>query len=289
MLRSPAAHAIRRGTASQPHEHFVRWQRERAVETERVRELAEAGVTSGAAYVRPGDDAPTHPMRSTGVLVPVEGLRAHRKRRAEESEQEEAMLSAEPPAASLAVSHAVPQMPMLQSVVAVSRSSVELVADVLARAGDDSDGAARLVEQQATLVSAAGLARVALTELGDAASRYVGTEVAVTCTGAATSVGASSLDAVADARAAVVAARKKRPRNVAAIALPLAPADAPDKVASVVMRLRVQQGVFPAWQQFVSEKPADWLSSAGGAPTFEMTWEFIRIYRGIKQLFDRVW
>ena len=158
--------------------------------------------------VRPGDDAPTHPMRSTGVLVPVEGLRAHRKRRAEESEQEEAMLSAEPPAASLAVSHAVPQMPMLQSVVAVSRSSAELVADVLARAGDDSDGAARLVEQQATLVSAAGLARVALTGLGDAASRYVGTEVAVTCTGAATSVGASSLDAVADARAAVVAARK---------------------------------------------------------------------------------
>ena len=118
-----------------------------------------------------------------------------------------------------------------------------------------------MVEQQATPVSAAGPARVALT---------------------------GSLDAVADARAAVVAARKKRPRNVAAIALPLAPADAPDKVASVVMRLRVQQGVFPAWQQFVSEKPADWLSSAGGAPTFEMTWEFIRIYRGIKQLFDRV-
>ena len=228
----------------------------------RLRELAEAGVTSGAAYVRPGDDAPTHPMRSTGVLVPVEGLRAQRKRRAEESEQEEAMLSAEPPAASSAVSHAAPQMPMLQSVVVVSRSSAELVADVLARAGNDSDGAARLVEQQATPVSAAGPARVALT---------------------------GSLDAVADARATVVAARKKRPRNVAAIALPLAPADAPDKVASVVMRLRVQQGVFPAWQQFVSEKPADWLSSAGGAPTFEMTWEFIRIYRGIKQLFDRVW
>ena len=147
MLRSPAAHAIRRGTASQPHEHFVRWQRERAVETERVRELAEAGVTSGAAYVRPGDDAPTHPMRSTGVLVPVEGLRAQRKRRAEESEQEEATLSAEPSAASSAVSHAAPQMPMLQSVVVVSRSSAELVADVLARAGNDSDGATRLVEQ----------------------------------------------------------------------------------------------------------------------------------------------
>ena len=63
-------HGVRRGTASQPHEHFVRWQRERAVENERLRELAEAGVTSGAgsgaAYVRPGDDAPMHPMRSTG-------------------------------------------------------------------------------------------------------------------------------------------------------------------------------------------------------------------------------
>jgi len=86
-----------------PHEHFVRWQRERAVETERLRELAGAGVTSGAAYVRPGHDAPTHPMRGTGVLVPVEGLRAQRKCRAEESEQEEATLSAEPPGLSVFV------------------------------------------------------------------------------------------------------------------------------------------------------------------------------------------
>ena len=47
-------------------------------------------MTSGAEYVRPGDDAPMHPMRSTGVRVPVKGLRAQRKRWAEESKQEEA-------------------------------------------------------------------------------------------------------------------------------------------------------------------------------------------------------
>ena len=91
MLRSPAVHAVQCGTASQPHENFVRWQCERAVEKERLRELAEAGATSGAAYVRPGDDALMHPMRSTGVLVPVECLRAQRKRRAQDSEQADAM------------------------------------------------------------------------------------------------------------------------------------------------------------------------------------------------------
>ena len=53
MLRSPAAHAIRRGTASQPHENFVRWQRERAVETERVRELAEAAIADEPRCYKP--------------------------------------------------------------------------------------------------------------------------------------------------------------------------------------------------------------------------------------------
>jgi len=225
-----------------------------------------------------------HPMRSTGVLVPVECLRAQRKRRAQDSEQADAMPLVEPFAASPVVWHAAPQTPPWQSDAAVPRSAAELAADVLARAGDDGDAAARFVAQQATLVTAAGLARVGLAGLGDAVAVCAATSC--TSTGGTVSAGAASSDAVADARAAVSAARKKRPRNEAAIALPLAPADAPDKVASVSMRLGVQTGVYAAWKLFVAEKPASWLVTfanslvserpADRLAAFESAWEFVR-------------
>ena len=46
------------------------------------------------------------------------------------------------------------------------------------------------------------------------------------------------------ARAAVASARRARPRLEQAIGLPVAPADAPDKVASVPVRLNDQHGPY---------------------------------------------
>ena len=86
-------------------------------------------------------------------------------------------MSAELSAASSADCYAAPRTPPSQSEVAVPRSSAVLAADVLARVGDDGDAAARLVEQQATLVSPAGSACLGHAGLGDAASRCAGMSV----------------------------------------------------------------------------------------------------------------
>ena len=59
MLRSPAVHAVQCGTASQPHENFVRWQCERAVEKERLRELAEGRRQAQRVELRTFDRAMT--------------------------------------------------------------------------------------------------------------------------------------------------------------------------------------------------------------------------------------
>ena len=66
-----------------------------------------------------------------------------------------------------------------------------------------------------------------------------------------------AVDELAALAAEAAAAKRRRIRNVAAIALPLAPADGPEQVAGVGIRLRVQQ-MHKAWNVFVSgSSPVD--------------------------------
>ena len=83
-------------------------------------------------------------------------------------------------------------------------------------------------------------------------------------------------------------------RYDAAVALPLASAQSPDKVASTAIRMRVR-AVVTAWTVFLEGKPDGWLrevaaqgevaqggAATGGAPVqswevhFEQVWEFVR-------------
>ena len=100
MLRSPAAVALARldgerpsvsTTAEEPAERLRRWHRDQAAEKERRAALVAAGVSNGALFDRPGDDAMMSRMSSTGVLVPVDKLGAVRKRHVELSDGVDAM------------------------------------------------------------------------------------------------------------------------------------------------------------------------------------------------------
>ena len=175
--------------ARDPAEKFRLLHRDRAAEKDSRGLLVAAGVESGVAYERPGDAVRLNVTYRTGVLVPVEGLRALQKRKASRP-------------------LAVP-----------------------ADAGNASEAGAA-VEPEAPVDELAALA------------------------------------------AQAAAAKRRRIRNAAAIALPLAPADAPDKVAGVGTRLRVQQ-VQKALELFVSEQPDGWLPE-GAVPTFDQVWMFVR-------------
>ena len=90
-------------------------------------------------------------------------------------------------------------------------------------------------------------------------------------------------------------------RYDAAVALPLASAQSPDKVASTAIRLRVR-AVVTAWTVFLEGKPDGWLrevaaqgevaqggAATGGAPVqswevhFEQVWEFVRVSEKVRR------
>ena len=64
------------GGGNDPAQNFVWWQAERAAEKERIGSLVERQVLDGAAYERAGDSDRFARVCDTGVLIPVEGLRA---------------------------------------------------------------------------------------------------------------------------------------------------------------------------------------------------------------------
>ena len=80
------------GGGYDPAPDFIRWQAERAAEKERIGSLVERNMLDAAAYERAADAERFIRPCDTGVLVPVQGIRALKKRNAMEAASAAALL-----------------------------------------------------------------------------------------------------------------------------------------------------------------------------------------------------
>ena len=239
---------------------LARYLAARKEERERLKVLAEAGATDPLLYETPGARAPLVLRRCSNALRPVIGLRAQALSRAQ--------VRARCRRSSTSSEEGLPIR------VAFQRRWREA-----GKRGRGSESSGRVEEQeecasgestQQTATSTADA--TAVHRAGSAADGSIPTVIVAAA--ARNTKRISISDALAAARAAALAAKKKRVAFVAGKQHAMEPVSAPDKHASTTMRQRIQT-IHQAWDRFLEEQPEGWLG-ASEAPDFEKTWQFVR-------------
>ena len=235
---------------------LARYLAARKEERERVKSLAEAGAADASLYEPPGSREAVVLRRSSNALQPVVGLREQGLTRAQ--------VRARCRRSSTSSEEGLP-------IRTAFRRRLSARQEQKRGRGNDSSGRA---EEDGAAGAAESVGQVATTFIGEptgeqgAPSGANGSNVGVQSLEAtgANGTGVSLADALAAARAAALAAKKKRIAFVAGQQQPVQPESAPDKVASTTMRQRIQT-VKHAWEAFLEGQPEGWLAP-GEVPDF---------------------